>query len=225
MGDGTANFTFYIDDIALSSSGGGSATNEYCEKVVTHFGIAAETASAIKLTIENTGTKTMKVTIESNDADPVDEIVIPAVTGAPTVSAKDTSVSGKISVTLTWTETPTTDLDFNVLWSKVSFAGNWQLSQDPIKIDFNASCATTNVENNELLDFSMYPNPASNRLNISAKETIKNAQIFNILGKNVMNINVNATKASIDVSNLTSGIYLIKYNVNGTAGTAKFIKQ
>ena len=85
--------------------------------------------------------------------------------------------------------------------------------------------ATANVENNELLGFSMYPNPASNRLNISAKETIKNAQIFNILGKNVMNINVNATKASIDVSNLTSGIYLIKYNVNGTAGTAKFIKQ
>ena len=84
---------------------------------------------------------------------------------------------------------------------------------------------TANVDNNELLGFSMYPNPASDRLNISAKETIKNAQIFNILGKNVMSVNVNDTKASIDISNLASGIYLIKYDVNNTVGTSKFIKQ
>ena len=40
-----------------------------------------------------------------------------------------------------------------------------------------------------------------------------------------MSVNVNDTKASIDVSNLSSGIYLIKYNVGNTTGTAKFIKQ
>jgi len=82
-----------------------------------------------------------------------------------------------------------------------------------------------NVKNNSVLDFSMYPNPTTNMLNISAKETIQNAQIFNVLGKNVMGVNVNDTKASIDVSNLATGIYLVKYNVNGTIGTAKFVKQ
>lgn len=84
---------------------------------------------------------------------------------------------------------------------------------------------TASVDNNQLLGFSMYPNPASNRLNISAKETIQNADIFNVLGKKVMSVNINKTSESIDVSNLNSGIYLVKYNVNGTVGTAKFIKQ
>lgn len=85
--------------------------------------------------------------------------------------------------------------------------------------------ATASVDNNALLGFSMYPNPATNRLNISAKETIQNADIFNVLGKKVMSLEINKTTESIDVSSLNSGIYLVKYNVNGTTGTAKFIKQ
>ena len=81
------------------------------------------------------------------------------------------------------------------------------------------------IKNNSVLDFSMYPNPTSNMLNISAKETIQDTQIFNVLGKNVMSVKVNNRKASIDVSNLATGIYLVKYSVNGTIGTAKFVKQ
>lgn len=81
------------------------------------------------------------------------------------------------------------------------------------------------VENNELLGFSMFPNPATNRLNISAKETIQNADVFNVLGKKVMSLNINKTTESIDISNLSSGIYLVKYNSNGKVGTAKFIKE
>ncbi len=81
------------------------------------------------------------------------------------------------------------------------------------------------INDNDILGFSMYPNPTSNRLNISAKETIQNADVFNVLGKKVMSIEINKTSESIDVSNLTSGIYLVKYNVNGSIGTAKFIKQ
>ena len=85
--------------------------------------------------------------------------------------------------------------------------------------------STLSVNNNELLSFSMYPNPASNRLNISAKETIQNAQIFNILGKKVMSFDINKNSESIDVSSLASGIYLIKYQLNDATGTAKFIKE
>jgi hypothetical protein len=84
---------------------------------------------------------------------------------------------------------------------------------------------TASVENNALLGFSMYPNPTKNLLNISAKETIQKADIFNVLGKKVMSVNVNDTQASVDVSNLASGIYLIKYSVNDAVGTAKFIKE
>ena len=84
--------------------------------------------------------------------------------------------------------------------------------------------ATASVEDN-LFNVSLYPNPASNRLNISAANTIQNAEIYNVLGKKVMSVNINKANGSIDVSNLSSGIYLIKYNVNDKVGTAKFIKQ
>ncbi|WP_445747128.1 T9SS type A sorting domain-containing protein [Polaribacter sp.] len=84
---------------------------------------------------------------------------------------------------------------------------------------------TASVDNNKLFGFSMYPNPANNRLNISAANTIKNAEIYNVLGKKVMNVTINKTSESIDISNLASGVYMIKYNIENTVGTAKFIKQ
>jgi hypothetical protein len=85
--------------------------------------------------------------------------------------------------------------------------------------------STASVDNNVLLGFSMYPNPAANKLNISAKEIIQNAAVYNVLGKKVMSLEINKSSESIDISNLASGIYLIKYNVNDKVGTAKFIKQ
>ncbi len=83
---------------------------------------------------------------------------------------------------------------------------------------------TAGVEDN-LFNVSIYPNPTSNRLNISAANTIQNAEIYNVLGKKVMNVNINKTSDSIDISTLASGVYMIKYNIENTVGTAKFIKQ
>jgi uncharacterized protein YqgV (UPF0045/DUF77 family) len=219
--------TYLVDDIALSASTGGPSDNDYCEKVVAHLGIASgQEASEIKLTVENSGEKSMKVTIESNNEDAVDLITIPGdVTGSPTLSAVDSSVAGKMSITLTWPETAPTDVALNILWSKVSTAGNWQLGNAPTTFKFAATCATASVSDNELLNISMYPNPASSSLNISAPNTIKSAAIYNILGKQVMSLNINKNSKSIDISNLASGIYFLKYNVNDKVGTAKFIKQ
>jgi hypothetical protein len=84
---------------------------------------------------------------------------------------------------------------------------------------------TASVSDNELLNVTMYPNPTASKLNISAASTIKNASIFNVIGKKVMSLNINKNSESIDVSSLASGIYFLKYNVNDKVGTAKFIKQ
>ena len=85
--------------------------------------------------------------------------------------------------------------------------------------------ATASVGNNELLNISMYPNPVSDRLNISAQSTIKSAAIYNLLGKKVMSLEINKNSESINVSGLASGMYLIKYSLDNAIGTAKFIKQ
>jgi hypothetical protein len=86
-------------------------------------------------------------------------------------------------------------------------------------------CSTLGTNDFDLGSFSANPNPTSGSLNISAQSTIKSVAIYNLLGKQVMNLDINKTSESIDVSNLSSGIYLIKYTVNNTVGTAKFIKE
>ncbi len=222
--------TYLIDDISRVPSeggGGGGTSDDYCEKVVTHLNIgAALVDSEIKLTVVNSGEKSMKITIESNNNDAVDFMLIPGdVTGSPVQSAVDSSVTGKMSITLTWDAAAPADVTLNLLWSKVSIEGNWQLGNAPTTFKFNATCETAGVSDNAMLNLSMYPNPASNNLNISASSIIQNAEIYNVLGKRVLSLNINKNSESIDVSTLASGIYLIKYSIDNAIGTAKFIKQ
>jgi hypothetical protein len=81
------------------------------------------------------------------------------------------------------------------------------------------------VSDNELLNVSMYPNPTASKLNISAASTIKNVSIFNLIGRKVMGLNIDSNSAAIDVSGLSSGLYLINYTIGDAVGTAKFIKE
>ena len=104
---------------------------------MTHF--AGDLPSAINLTIANVDAFTMKVEIESTTADPVDFLLVTGGSGAA-ISAEDTSVPGKISRTLTWAAPPT-EVTLNVLWSKVSFGGNWQVSPSDFQVDFATVCA------------------------------------------------------------------------------------
>lgn len=84
---------------------------------------------------------------------------------------------------------------------------------------------TASVENNKILGFSMYPNPADNELTISARENISNADVFNVLGRKVKSFAINSAKKTLDISDLSAGIYLVKYESAGKTGTAKFIKK
>ena len=85
--------------------------------------------------------------------------------------------------------------------------------------------ATAGVSDNAALDVSMHPNPAAGVLNLSAANTIEDASIYNVLGREVMGLNIDSNSAAIDVSGLSSGIYLIKYTIGDAVGTAKFIKE
>ena len=63
-------------------------------------------------------------------------------------------------------------------------------------------------------DFALTPNPATNRLTITSKnETISQVAIYNVLGQLVMNNSFsNNFSETLNISNLNSGIYLVKIN-------------
>ncbi|SFU28896.1 Por secretion system C-terminal sorting domain-containing protein [Pustulibacterium marinum] len=70
--------------------------------------------------------------------------------------------------------------------------------------------------------FSMYPNPVTNgTLNIvSNQDGEMNVQIFNLLGKQVLNT---MTTETINVSALKRGVYLAKVTQNGVSSTQKLV--
>jgi hypothetical protein len=69
----------------------------------------------------------------------------------------------------------------------------------------------------------MYPNPANEILNITSnRNTIKNVEIYNIIGKKV----IDSKSQNINISGLTNGVYITKIKSDHNRfAVKKFIKQ
>jgi hypothetical protein len=78
------------------------------------------------------------------------------------------------------------------------------------------------VEDFSQNDFQIYPNPASDYLNVKMQSSNYNSSIYNSLGQKV---NVSLSENRIDISNLSNGIYYIKIETETGSATKKFIKQ
>ena len=70
---------------------------------------------------------------------------------------------------------------------------------------------------------SLYPNPVSNgKVYITSKNDLdKEIIIFDVLGKKVLQTTLSSRE--LNVSNLTSGVYIIKINENDASATRKLI--
>jgi hypothetical protein len=77
-------------------------------------------------------------------------------------------------------------------------------------------------------EFKIYPNPATNQLNFSFENNLKSAKlkIISTLGQTVYEkSNISGDKISLDVSELSKGIYIIQILNNNSLLTSKFIKE
>ncbi|TVZ57321.1 putative secreted protein (Por secretion system target) [Lutibacter sp. Hel_I_33_5] len=73
-------------------------------------------------------------------------------------------------------------------------------------------------------NFGMYPNPTKTNFSFSSKASVDSVEIFNVIGKSVSK--VSAIKNNrINVSNLKSGIYFVKFNSGKSSITKKLVKQ
>lgn len=90
-------------------------------------------------------------------------------------------------------------------------------------INVQAGAAPVSVEENAANAVSMYPNPASTVLNVSA-ENFDNVQIINFLGQVVYSANITENNFQINVSNLSNGVYFLRLNGENVV-TKKFVKR
>ena len=98
----------------------------------------------------------------------------------------------------------------------VNATGNCRSEALAIVID--ASLATQSFDFSSL---KYYPNPVTDVLNISFSENISGYSVFNMVGQQVLVGKVNATTASVDMSTLPAGSYLVQIQ---TANGSKMIK-
>jgi hypothetical protein len=85
---------------------------------------------------------------------------------------------------------------------------------------------TLGVKNVELSQLNVYPNPSESIWNVKTNNQILNSiQVFDILGKQVLTLNPNATNAVIDATNLSNGLYFAKVKTDNGSSILKLIKN
>lgn len=83
----------------------------------------------------------------------------------------------------------------------------------------------TSANRMSLSAFSVYPNPVADVLNLSVSEMAKTAVIFDNIGRKVLSVELNGS-TQIDVTNLKSGVYMIKVDeTSGTGSFSRFMKK
>ncbi|NNK82964.1 MAG: T9SS type A sorting domain-containing protein [Flavobacteriaceae bacterium] len=85
---------------------------------------------------------------------------------------------------------------------------------------------TLGVNDIEVSDFIVYPNPSQETWNVKTNNTIINAvQVFDILGKQVLTLTPETTEVKIDASTLQMGVYIAKIATPNGTSNIRLIKK
>jgi hypothetical protein len=81
------------------------------------------------------------------------------------------------------------------------------------------------VSNVNLNTINIYPNPATEQVTLSSTNTIASVELFNSLGQKVLNLNADSNSVTINIANLSKGIYTIKTNTENGQSVSKLIVE
>jgi len=93
----------------------------------------------------------------------------------------------------------------------------------PASISMEEPCV--GINENVKPTFSITPNPATNQITISAGNDFHTVEVVSFLGQTVLSQSNIGNNISIDVSNLTNGVYFIRIISDNGASVKKFVKQ
>ena len=73
--------------------------------------------------------------------------------------------------------------------------------------------------------FKLYPNPVNDVVNVSYKSAIDSISIYSITGQLVYDNAIHTSSAQINVSHLSSGLYILEAQVEGSKVRFKIIVE
>ena len=88
----------------------------------------------------------------------------------------------------------------------------------------SCSPCVTDLENINSYQVNIYPNPSSKEIFISSISNIKYIEIFNSMGQNVYQNNLESSKFNLNISDFDSGYYTVKVVFEDKVSIVNFIK-
>ena len=77
----------------------------------------------------------------------------------------------------------------------------------------------------DVISLSLYPNPTSNVFFISGLDTSVEVSVYDLLGRKVLNQHQVSNQQSIDISQLSKGVYMVKVQENGNEVVLKLVRE
>lgn len=138
----------------------------------------------------------------------------------PTTDGQSVNINGNPETTLTNLDPNT---DYNVYIEAVCDDTNnitSALAGPEIFTTTDMSVANQKFEN-----FKYYPNPVRNQLNLNSGKIINSITLYDLSGKNLIELNPNSLSTQINTQNIQAGIYLMRVNIEGSHKTFRIIKK
>lgn len=142
--------------------------------------------------------------------------------GNYTLTAKATDNSGKV--------TTSSPVKISVYASKNIGDNNSSIVSNSDSSNLNIDKAILNKFDASSFDFRLFPNPAINKIQINFKNVLSsqraNLSIVNLSGSILRNIPITLSGKimEVDISSLSSGMYILKLTGDGFGNSKKFIK-
>ncbi|MDA3910378.1 MAG: T9SS type A sorting domain-containing protein [Bacteroidales bacterium] len=102
---------------------------------------------------------------------------------------------------------------------------NCQGGKSTVHLITELNISLTGINNDKNNEINIYPNPVNDMLNISLTETVESLEITSISGAIISKFKANGTQMTFNVSDLSTGVYMIRFiNSDGSTIIKKFIK-
>jgi uncharacterized repeat protein (TIGR01451 family) len=107
-------------------------------------------------------------------------------------------------------------------YAEIFFDSNPAIVTDVFNTEFLSPLSTVNFSSSDVL---MFPNPAQNTLQVQLKnaaDSIENITIYDVVGKSILRSKPVSTHATVDVSGLSKGVYMVEIM---TAGQQRLVQK
>lgn len=129
--------------------------------------------------------------------------------------------------TFTWRSPATNEGEVRFYASVNAVNNNGSNGGDEVVTAMSEPVQVLGISQTRLLEFRMFPNPSSSVVNIQLPSGTDRAVagVYDYTGREIISRTVTTTDRELDVSNLASGIYIIRVTAGDKIGAQRFIRE